>query len=124
VQEQGVEAWVRQTADRRIEPGKGDPRHSEWYAQQMSQTAQHVVMETLAYLASVDLTPILPQITAPALVLVGEHSAMNTSDRTRSLAELLPKGRLVEVAGASGYVQHSAPEQCVAIWREFVKAAA
>jgi pimeloyl-ACP methyl ester carboxylesterase len=46
---------------------------------------------------------------------------MNTSDRTRSLAELLPKGRLVEVAGASGYVQHSAPGQCVAIWRDFVK---
>jgi pimeloyl-ACP methyl ester carboxylesterase len=89
----------------------------------MSQTAQHVVMETLAYLATVDLTPILPQVTAPALVLVGERSAMNTSDRTRSLAELLPKGRLVEVPGASGYVQHSAPDQCVAIWREFVKAA-
>jgi len=27
VQEQGVEAWVRQTADRRLEPGKSDPRH-------------------------------------------------------------------------------------------------
>jgi pimeloyl-ACP methyl ester carboxylesterase len=68
-----------------------------------------------------ELTPILPQITTPALVLVGEGSMMNTSDRTRSLAELLPKGRLVEVPGASGYVQHSAPAQCVAIWRDFVK---
>jgi pimeloyl-ACP methyl ester carboxylesterase len=122
VQEHGVEAWVRQTADRRIEPGKGNPQHSAWYAQQMSQTAQHVVLGTLAYLSTVDLTPILPQIAAPALVLVGQHSAMNTTDRTRSLAELLPKGRLVEVPGAGGYVQHSAPEQCVAIWREFVKA--
>jgi pimeloyl-ACP methyl ester carboxylesterase len=82
-----------------------------------------VVLETLAYLATVDLTPILPQITTPALVLVGEGSTMNTSDRTRSLAELVPKGRLVEVPGASGYVQHSAPAQCVAIWRDFVKTA-
>jgi 3-oxoadipate enol-lactonase len=123
VQEQGVDAWVRQTADRRIEPGSADPRHSEWYVQQMSQTAQHVVVETLAYLSTVDLTSILPQITAPALVLVGERSTMNTADRTRSLAELLPKGKLVAVPGASGYVQHSAPAQCVAIWRDFVKAA-
>jgi pimeloyl-ACP methyl ester carboxylesterase len=122
VRDWGVEAWVRQTADRRLEPGKSDPRHSAWYVQQMSQTAQHVVLETLAYLSTVDLTPILPQISAPALVLVGEGSTMNTSDRTRSLAELLPKGRLVEVPGASGYVQHSAPAQCVAIWRDFVKA--
>ena len=123
VKEQGVDAWVRKTADRRIEPGTADPRHSEWYAQQMSQTAQHVVLETLAYLSTVDLTPILPRITAPALVLVGERSTMNTADRTRSLAELLPKGTLVAVPGASGYVQHSAPAQCVAIWRGFVKAA-
>jgi pimeloyl-ACP methyl ester carboxylesterase len=120
VKEQGVEAWVRQTAGRRLEPGKSDPRHSEWYVQQMSQTAQHVVLETLAYLSTVDLTPILPQITAPALVLVGEQSSMNTPDRTRTMAELLPRGRLVEVPGASGYVQHSAPDQCVAIWRNFV----
>ena len=50
VQEQGVEAWVRQTADRRLEPGKSDSRHHEWYVQQMSQTSQRVVLETLAYL--------------------------------------------------------------------------
>jgi pimeloyl-ACP methyl ester carboxylesterase len=87
----------------------------------MSQTAKHVVLETLAYLATVDLTPILPKIATPALVLVGERSAMNTPDRAQSLAALLPRGTLVEVPGASGYVQHSAPAQCVAIWREFVR---
>jgi pimeloyl-ACP methyl ester carboxylesterase len=121
VQEQGVEAWVRQTADRRLEPGKSNPRHSEWYIQQMSQTAQHVVVETLAYLATVDLTPLLPHITTPALILVGERSTMNTPERTHSLADLLPHGTLAEVPGASGYVQHAAPAQCVAIWRDFVQ---
>ncbi len=121
VKEHGVETWVRQTANRRLEPGASDPQHQEWYTQQMSQTAKHVVLETLAYLATVDLTPILPKITTPALVLVGERSAMNTPDRAQSLAALLPRGTLVEVPGASGYVQHSAPAQCVAIWREFVR---
>lgn len=122
VRERGVEAWVRQTADRRLEPGKSDPRHHEWYVQQMSQTSQRVVLETLAYLSTVDLTPVLPQITAPALVMVGELSAMNTPDRAQRMVELLPHGTLVQVPGASGYVQHSAPRQCVAIWQDFVKA--
>ena len=121
VKTQGVAAWVRQTAHRRLEPGLSDPRHSDWYVEQMSQTAQHVVLETLAYLATVDLTPILPKITTPALVLVGERSAMNTPERAQSLAALLPHGTLVEVPGAGGYVQHSAPEQCVALWRCFVR---
>jgi pimeloyl-ACP methyl ester carboxylesterase len=121
VKEQGVEAWVRQTADRRLEPGASDPQHHEWYIQEMSRTAQHVVLETLAYLATVDLTPILPKITTPALVLVGERSAMNTPDRAQGMATLLSRATLVPVPGASGYVQHSAPAQCVAIWREFVR---
>ena len=112
---------MRRTADRRLEPGESDPRHHEWYIQQMSQTARHVVLETLAYLATVDLTPILPKITTPALVLVGERSALNTPDRAQGLASGLARGRLVEVPGASGDVQHSAPAQCVAIWRDFVK---
>jgi pimeloyl-ACP methyl ester carboxylesterase len=87
----------------------------------MSQTSQQVVMETLAYLSTVDLTPLLPQITTPALVMVGELSAMNTPDRAQRMVELLRHGTLVQVPGASGYVQHSAPAQCVAIWRDFVK---
>jgi 3-oxoadipate enol-lactonase len=111
---------VRQTADRRLEPGKSDPQHHEWYIRQMSQTAQHVVLETLAYLATVDLTPILPEIRTPALAMVGELSSTNTPDRAQGMAKLLPRGKLVEVPGASGYVQHSAPVECVAIWKDFL----
>src|SRR5438128_3577009 len=121
VNTRGVEAWVRETAHRRLEPGESDPRHQEWYVQQMSRTARHVVLETLAYLATVDLPPILPRITTPALVLVGERSTTNTPDRAQGLAALLPCGTLVEVPGASGYVQHSAPAQCVGVWRDFVR---
>lgn len=120
VQEVGVEGWVRQTADRRIEPGHGDPAHHQWYAQQMMQTSQQVVLETLAYLATQDLTPILPQISTPTLVLVGRDSSMNTPDRARSMAELLTNGRLVEIAGGTGYIQHSDPPSCVAAWQEFI----
>jgi pimeloyl-ACP methyl ester carboxylesterase len=121
VKTQGVEAWVRQTADRRLEPGVSDPRHHEWYIQQMSQTPRHVVLETLAYLSTVDLTPVLPKITTPALVMVGEHSTMNTPERAQGMAALLPHSRLVQVPGASGYVQHSAPDRCVSIWRDWVR---
>ena len=90
----------------------------------MSQTSQRVVLETLAYLSTVDLTPVLPQITTPALVMVGELSAMNTPDRAQRMVDLLPHGTLVQVPGASGYVQHSAPRQCVALWKDCVKASA
>ena len=88
--------------------------------EQMAKTSARVVMETLAYLATQDLTPILPEVKTPTLVMVAENSAMNSNDRTAALTELMPDCRLVKIAGASGYVQHTAPEKCVEAWREFV----
>ena len=111
---------MQKTADRRIDPKQSDPAHHQWYIDQMSQTSQRVVLETLAYLATQDLSDILPTIKTPTLILVAENSVGNNPDRTTGMARLLPNSRLVEIAGASGYVQHSAPEKCVEAWREFI----
>ena len=73
--------------------------------------------ETLAYLATQDLTGVLPQIQTPTLIMVAEDSVANNPDRTTGMANLLPHARLLEIPGTSGYVQHSAPEKCVAAWR-------
>ncbi len=78
------------------------------------------MLETLAYLATQDLSDILPKIQTPTLVLVAERSHANTPVRAQGMAELLPNGRLLAVPGTSGYVQHSAPEKCVAAWQEFI----
>jgi pimeloyl-ACP methyl ester carboxylesterase len=120
IETEGVEAWVRQSANRRLVPGKSNPEHHEWYAQQMMQSSGQVVMELLSYLSTVDLTPILPQVKTPALILVAQNSDTNTPDRADSLAELLPNSTLVKIPDASGYVQHSEPEKCVEHWREFI----
>ena len=40
--------------------------------------------------------------------------------RCRAFAEKLANGRLVAIPGTSGYVQHSAPEECVLAWRPFL----
>jgi pimeloyl-ACP methyl ester carboxylesterase len=120
VLEEGVASWVRRTADRRIDPSRSDPAHHQWYIEQMSQTSQRVVLETLAYLSTQDLSGILPRIQTPTLILVAEHSVTNSPDRAQGMARLLPNGRLAEIPGASGYVQHSAPEKCVEAWREFI----
>ena len=82
VTEEGVAAWVQKTAERRLEPGKSDPAHHQWYIDQTSQTSQQVVLETLAYLATQDLTDILPQVKTPTLVLASEQNAKDNPDRT------------------------------------------
>ncbi len=44
----------------------------------------------------------------------------NIPDRAENMAARIPKNKLMVIPGASGFVQHSVPEQCVALWREFV----
>jgi len=120
VRDEGVEAWVRHTSERRLESGQSDSAHQEWYINQMAQTPARVVMETLDYLSRQDLSTVLPRIQTPALVLASEQNALENPDRTTGMASLLPNGRLRVIPGTSGYVQHSAPERCVQAWREFV----
>ena len=120
VRDEGVEAWVRRTSERRLESGDSDAAHQEWYISQMAQTQARVVMETLAYLSRQDLTDAMGRIQTPALVLASEQNARDNPDRTSGMAALLPNGRLRVIPGTGGYVQHSAPEQCVQAWREFV----
>jgi pimeloyl-ACP methyl ester carboxylesterase len=79
-----------------------------------------VVLETLAYLSTQDLSDVLPKINIPTLILVAESSTGNTPDRTQGMANLLPNSTLVEIPGTTGYVQHSAPDKCVTAWREFI----
>ena len=120
VEEKGVEGWVRETIGNRLPPGKVDPAHVEWYVGQMSSTSRQVVLETLAYLATVDLSPVMPEIAVPALVISGADAGAS-AERSRAQASLIPGCRLVEIPGVSGFVQHEAPEQAAAAWREFAQ---
>ena len=120
VSEQGVEAWVRASAGNRLDPATSNPAHSEWYIREMCRTQKHVVQEAFKCLVNVDLSSVLQQIRVPAMIVVGEHSPTNIPDRAENMVALLPQGRLKVVPGATGFVQHTAPEQCAALWREFV----
>ncbi|MFL2645709.1 MAG: alpha/beta fold hydrolase [Dehalococcoidia bacterium] len=116
---EGVRAWVEKTSGQRL-PGKSAD-HNQWYIDQMSNTSKQVVMETLSYLSTVDLTDRLMNILCPTLIMVGENSAMNTNGRVDSLAQLISDSKIIKVAGATGYVQHSEPEQCAQEWIQFAR---
>ena len=111
VKTQGVEAWVRSQGATYNRP--------EWYMQEMMKTNQQVLMELLAYITTVDLTPRLSEITVPILVLSG--ALAKQVDSLKAIARNRPNGQYAEVPGINGYVQAEAPAECVAIWREFVR---
>ncbi len=120
VKEQGTEAWARSNGDVRLDSATADPEHREWYLTQMGKTAPTTVMETLAYLGTVDLTPILPEIKVPALAIVGENSGWYR-ERSEGMVAKMPQAQLAVVPGVGGFAQHAAPVECATLWREWAQ---
>jgi pimeloyl-ACP methyl ester carboxylesterase len=69
---------------------------------------------------AVDLWEPLPRITCPALVVRGAESDILTPDVAKTMAERLPDGRLVEIAGAGHTVPADRPEEFAAEIRRFL----
>jgi len=61
-------------------------------------------------LAELDLRPELGKVTAPALVVVGEHDEATPPPMSRELAALLPNARLRIIAGCAHVPQLQSPE--------------
>ena len=120
VERGGVEAWVRSSMDQRLDPSETSPEHVAWYIEQMSGTTKHVVTETLTYLATQDLSHILPKINVPTQIIVGGKNPQAQTVRSEGMQALIPGSRVAVIPAASGFVQHSHPERCVEVWREFM----
>lgn len=116
---EGVEAWVRKTMAPRLD-ARSDPGHVQWYMREMMATQQHVVVGLIRYLDTADLSPIFPKVRVPTQIIIGEKAAQREGFEPQKLQAAIPGARLAIIPGAGGFVQHSAPEECVKVWRQFV----
>ena len=67
---------------------------------------------------SVDVSPLLPSITVPVLLLSGDNSPI-ASAQQKALAETLPNGRVELFAGYGHGVNVLQPERCSRAALEF-----
>ncbi len=115
VAREGVEAYAKQTIGVRVNP-EASPAEVEWNMRQVAGTKRRVAVETLTYLATVDLSDILPKIKVPTLCLFGKASPFPP----REMHDLIPGSQLA-IIDAPGLVQHTAPARCVEAWRQFTR---
>ena len=74
----------------------------------------------LGILRAADLRDALPRITAPTLVIAGEHDRITPATAGRELASLLPAARFIQVdkAGHAPFLSH--PEQVLDLVQSFL----
>jgi 2-hydroxy-6-oxonona-2,4-dienedioate hydrolase len=63
----------------------------------------------------------LPHITAPTLVVRGERDPIVGRRWVRQMAQMLPRGRAVEIAGGPHVVNYSTPDELVALIEEYLR---
>ena len=93
LEEQGTRAWLLADTDKRFGPDTPD-EVIQWYADEGSKTAAPEVLALQGCLLAADLTPLLPNITAPTLILGASHDDITPPEIQRLMVEQMPNAQL------------------------------
>src|SRR5207247_6267071 len=107
----GVRGFFRSDAPSRFSP-EAEPGLIEWFADETAKTPESVVTTFVPYMASVDLTDLLPRISAPVLSLAAEHDAITPIEVQALLKERLPNARAVTYPTSGHNIAEELADRC------------
>ena len=107
----GVGAWCRQTLGYRLDLDHADANLQDWVITEMGRTRPDLAAAMHDCFEGVDTLPLLPQITAPVLMLSGDKSRIASASQ-RAFAERLPNARLELIEGYGHGVNLLQPARC------------
>jgi pimeloyl-ACP methyl ester carboxylesterase len=119
IEQRGLESWVRETFDARFGT-QLDSVAREWWIGLMSATPLSTIIGFLRFMASVDVTNLLPLLSCPTQILA-------TDSRRRPLSEFIawqrqiPGSSIVSVPGDGYHAAACDPEFCARATVAFLK---
>jgi len=120
IREEGVNAWAQFSSPRRFGKNPEYQDLAKWYADEMGKSSRRIMLETLEFVPTINLTSELPFIQVPTLIFAGQESAIAPIDKVRQMQRLLPNAQLEIVPGAPNQVHAVMAEKCVNKWLMFV----
>ncbi len=119
VRESGVETWARSTMTNRL-GASFPPSGNEWWIQLMGRTARSTQIGFLSAVPKMDLTPDLPRIQCPTLVIASPGNALYPLEQVQSWQRQIRRSRLVTIPGDSYHLAATAPQECAEAFLQFV----
>lgn len=117
---EGAEQWARQTNHLRL-PRDADPELREWYVTQQARVPGWLLAKVFRYAGQLDLTPRLPLVKAPTLILTGSESQQDTLESVRRAAGQMPQAEMVVFEGAPFNVMSARPADSIAATLAFLE---
>jgi len=121
IEKYGVAEWCRRTIRWRVDLDHAPDGIGEWIATEMAKTPAHVAVAAFGVFSTVDLTPLLPDIKAPTLLIMGSKCTERRKKNMAEMLTLLPCAKLVEIEGYEQGLHFLAPDAMVSEIRCFVQ---
>jgi pimeloyl-ACP methyl ester carboxylesterase len=118
--EMGSEGWARWLLSQPGTAPRGDPARTEWAIRQFARAPAQALAGYSRVISTTDVTPLLAQVKAPALVLAPTRSAATPMAEQERIAATLPRADLVRIAGEGHEIYIDRPEECVSALRSFL----
>ena len=109
LEEEGTRAWLLADTDKRF--GTATPREViEWYADEGAKTPALNVMALQGCLLAEDLTPLLPEVHAPTLILAASYDDITPLEIQELMARDMPNARLEVFDGVGHNMKVEIPD--------------
>jgi 3-oxoadipate enol-lactonase len=116
----GLQEYVIRTNQARL-GSAAPPELVRWSAELQARSTAEVVQAVLGAASKLDLSSLLPQITAPTLVLAARDSVVQTLEATRRWQSLIPNSELEAMNGDSPHLAALYPDACAERVAEFIR---
>lgn len=116
----GVRGFFHSDARTRF-TAEASPGLIDWFADEAAKTPQSVVTTFVPYMASVDLTHLLPHIQAPTLLLAAEDDDITPIEAQHVLKDTLPNARLIVYPVSGHNIAEEFPDRCAADTLAFLR---
>lgn len=112
VEREGMEAWSLQMMDRRFHPGALERPQWDWFHAVQGGSDPAALLEIGDLLVHTDLTPLLPAIRIPTLLLTPDGSPFVSVDISSAMHKLLPRGELAVIPHSRHGLPFSPAREC------------
>jgi pimeloyl-ACP methyl ester carboxylesterase len=116
----GGRGWAAETQRARLGSAASDEQ-LEWWTDFMAATDPEVAIAITEMAGKLDITAVLPRITAPTLVITTERSALASVEVTREWQTLIPNSELLVLPGDSYHAAAAEPDMCAKKVLEFIE---
>ncbi len=120
LEEEGTRAWLLADSEKRF-GANTDRAVIEWYADEGAKTSAPAVLALQRCLLAEDLTPLLPAIPAPTLILAAANDEITPLEMQQLMAERIPNAALQMLDSVGHNMKVEIPDELARRTNEFIE---